>query len=74
MRAEATGSWVEQCRDTQINNAMASYLAKKTRGSTTAGAGRACSNEESQKNKYSNSTPKSVGSVCTMQPICNKYG
>jgi len=53
---------------------MASDLAKETRGSTIAGTGRTCPDEESQKNKCSNSIPKSVGMVHTMQPIYNKYG
>jgi len=47
MRIGATGFQVKQCRDTQANNTIASNIAKETRGSITAGTGRACSNRRS---------------------------
>jgi len=47
MRAGATGFKVKQCRDTQADNTIASDLAKETRGSTTMGTSRACSNKGS---------------------------
>ena len=73
MRAEALGSKIEQYRSTMATVSIASSLAKKTEGSSTADTNRACSNRRSRKNEYNNSMPKSTGRVCTSQPIYYGY-
>ena len=73
MRVEATDSKVEQLEGTIIIYTTASSLAKKTRGSLTVGSDRTYFNRGSRKDKHSNSTPKSVGRVCTLvRPICHR--
>ena len=49
-------------------------MAKKTGGFLIAGANRAYSNRGSGKNKQDHGTSKSMGSVCTTQPIYDEYG
>ena len=72
MRVGVIGFQVEQYRGTWTNNAMVSDIAKKTRGSTTVDTSGACSDEESWKNKYSDSMPKSANKVYTMQSTCDE--
>jgi len=68
-RARATGSKVEQHRDTMVTDTTASSLAKETRGSSVTSTNRACSNGRGRKNKCEDSMPKSAGSVYISKPI-----
>ena len=71
MRAGATGSKTEQPESTIATDNTASSLVKKTRDSLIADSNRTCSDGRSGKNECNNSTPESVGSVCTSaRPIC----
>ena len=68
MRTVAISSKIKQCRSTQTNNAMISGLAKKARHSSTADAGRACTNKRDWKNKHNNGILKPVRFI-----LCNPY-
>jgi len=57
---------VEQSGGIMVIIATASSLAEKTRGSTTVGSSRICSNKRSRKNKWDNGMPELAGRVCTM--------
>ena len=73
MRAEAIYFKIKQYRGTQVNNTMALDLVKKTRDFIAIDAGRACSNIESQENKYRNSTLESADRVHIIQFIYHGY-
>jgi len=72
MRTETIGSKVEQCRGTIATVATVSSLAKKTGGLSTVGTDRAYSDGRSREDKYRDGMLKSVGRICTLEPICNK--
>jgi len=71
-KARATSSKVEQYSGILVTNAIVLSLAKKTRGSSAAGADRVCSDERGRKDKYRDGMPESANSVCTLEPICNR--
>jgi len=53
----------------------ATNLAEKTGDPSTKGTNRDCSNRRSKKNKCSDDTPKSAGSICTStELICHGGG
>ena len=55
------------------NSAIVSSVAKKMGNTSTMSSNRAYSNRKSRKDKYGDSTSKSVGRVCTLVgPTC--YG
>ena len=70
----ATSSKVEQYRDTQVTDGMASSLAKKTRSFSTVDADKACSDGGSGKNKCSNDTSYSESRFGTTQLLCYEDG
>jgi len=71
MRTEATGFKVEYTRDIIAINATASSMAKETRGFSTIGTSKACSNRKSRENGCEDDMPKLVGRVCVLtRPIC----
>ena len=72
-RAETTGFKVEQHRGTLATNATILSLAKKARGSSAVSTNRVCSDERDRMNECRNSIPKSVGSACILEPICDRY-
>ena len=51
-----------------------SSMAQETRNTSTVGANRAYSNEESGKNECGNGIPSTKGRVCATKPICHGYG
>jgi len=53
---------------------MTSSLVKEARDTSTVGPYRACSNERSEKNKYSDGEPSTESRVSSKEPICYGYG
>jgi len=74
-RQQSSNSKVEQSGSTMATIIIASSLARKTRDSTTVGFNRACSDGRSRENRYSDSTSKLAGRVCTSaRPIYHRGG
>jgi len=52
---------------------MTSYMAKETRDFSAAGTDRACFDRRGRMNECKDGTPKLVGRVYTLKPICDGY-
>ena len=71
VRAEAIDFKAKPTRGIQAIDATAPDMAKKAGGFSTTDINRACIDERSQKNKYSDSISQSEGKVYTTQHICH---